>query len=92
MRKTPRPHSKRPRLSFFCGKRPGPELASHRSGGGGAVFEAGKGVLYINNLVCWWVHVLRNNSAKRDSWTRTTQTCFYTFCLCKICVTQPLAY
>ena len=37
---------------IFGGKRPGAELASHLSVGGGAVSGAGKGALYTVKLMC----------------------------------------
>ena len=50
MRQTPRYHSKRPPI-IVLGKRRGAKLASFLSVGDGAVSEASKGAIYIENFM-----------------------------------------
>ena len=57
LRKTPRPHSKRPPPTIFWGKRSAAELASHLNVGDGDVSDAGKGVLYVGKLICGCVRI-----------------------------------
>ena len=54
MRRTPRPHSKRPPYNFLLVERPGAELAKSLGIGDGAISKTGKGMYYMHRKRNAW--------------------------------------